>query len=85
MKSLFLALLLPAAALAGSDQEWSAIVAMDAGPGKNPKTREEAQMQARTHFARHQDLIEDFLSKYPNDQRVVSTGRPGPSEILQSG
>ncbi len=72
MKSLLLLLLLlpVAAAFAGSDQEWSVIVAMDAGPGKNPKTREEAQMQARTHFARHQALIEDFLAKYPNDPRA---------------
>jgi len=70
MKSLLLALLLPAAALAGGDQEWSAIVAMDAGPGKSPKTREEAQLQARTHFARHQALIEEFLAKYPNDPRA---------------
>lgn len=70
MKSLLFLLILPLVALAGVDDEWSAIVALDAGPGKSPKTREEAQMQARAHFVRHRALIEEFLSKYPNDPRA---------------
>ncbi len=70
MKSLLLLLLLPLTVLAGVDDEWSAIVALDAGPGKSPKSREEAQMQARTHFLRHRALLEEFLSKYPNDPRA---------------
>ncbi|MEI6279889.1 MAG: TlpA disulfide reductase family protein [Verrucomicrobiae bacterium] len=72
MIRIFLALMLflPLCARAGADEEWSAIVALDSGPGKKPATREEARLQARTHFGKHQKLIEGFLSKYPADPRA---------------
>ena len=55
-----------ASALATPDTEWSAIVAMDAGPTKKPATREEAQILARTHLAKQKALIESFLAQYPS-------------------
>ncbi|MEI6033836.1 MAG: TlpA disulfide reductase family protein [Verrucomicrobiae bacterium] len=67
---LALALFLPLFAWAGADEEWSAIVALDAGPGKPPSTREAARLQARSHFSKHQKLIEGFLSRYPGDPRA---------------
>jgi hypothetical protein len=72
MIRIFLALLLflPLSAQAGADEDWSAIVALDSGPGKKPGSREEAQLQARTHFAKHQKLLEGFLTKYPGDPRA---------------
>ncbi|MEI6072867.1 MAG: TlpA disulfide reductase family protein [Verrucomicrobiae bacterium] len=63
-------LLVSLGASATPDEEWSVIVALDAGPGKKPGTREAARLQARTHFAKHQSLIEGFLSKYPEDPRA---------------
>ena len=71
MKKLLLAVLLlaPLCARAGMEDDWAAIVALDSGPGKKPSSREEAQLLARTHFAKHQALIEKFLAAYPNDPR----------------
>ena len=66
-------LFLPLCAWAGAEEEWSAIVAMDSGPGKKPTTRDEARLQARTHFAKHQKLIEDFLARYPSDPRAFDS------------
>ncbi len=69
MKILLLAALLftPICARAGVEEEWAAIVALDSGPAKKPSSREEAQLLARTHFAKHQALIEKFLSAHPGD------------------
>lgn len=67
---LVLALLLPvAAAWAGADEDWAHIVALDAGPGKKPATRDEAIFLAKLHFAAHRRALEDFLAKYPEDPR----------------
>lgn len=72
MKILLLAALLltPLCARAGVEEDWAAIVALDNGPGKKPASREEAQLLARTHFAKHQALIEKFLANYPGDPRA---------------
>ena len=72
MKKLLLLVILSGAscALATPDTEWTAIVAMDAGPSKRPATREEAQILARTHLAKQKKLIEVFLAQYPSDPRA---------------
>jgi hypothetical protein len=72
MKHLFFLLLLalPILAHADPDAEWQAIVALDAGPGKKPSSQDEAQLLARTHFAKHRALIGQFLAKYPSDPRA---------------
>ena len=59
-----------AAAWATPDTEWTAIVAMDAGPSKKPASRDEAQILARTHLAKQKKLIEVFLTEYPGDPRA---------------
>lgn len=63
-------LLIPLCARAGVEEDWAAIVALDSGPVKKPSSREEAQLLARTHFAKHQALIEKFLANYPGDPRA---------------
>lgn len=72
MKYLFLALGLffCNCAFATPDTEWAAIVAMDAGPAKKPASRDEAVLLARAHFAKHKQLIDTFLAKYPSDPRA---------------
>lgn len=72
IKILLLAVLFlsPICVRADADTEWAAIVALDKGPEKKPANREEAQLLARAHFAKHQALIEKFLSNYPGDRRA---------------
>lgn len=65
-----LLVLLPLGARAGADEDWAAIVAMDAGPRKKPTSREEARLLARTHFLAHRTAVETFLRKYPGDSRL---------------
>lgn len=60
----------PVMALASADTDWQQIVAMDAGPGKTPRSREEALQIARVHFANHRRIIEAFIAANPNDPRV---------------
>lgn len=59
-----------APAWAGVEEDWAAIVALDAGPPKQPTSREEARLFARTHFQRHRLALEAFLAKYPTDPRA---------------
>lgn len=68
--TLAVAMVLPALVHAGAEEDWAAIVAMDAGPKKKPTTRDEARAFARNHFAAHRAAIETFLAKYPADPRV---------------
>lgn len=55
---------------AGADEDWAAIVALDAGPPKKPTTREEARLFARNHFLATRAAVENFITKYPTDSRV---------------
>jgi len=52
---------------AGVEEDWKAIVALDAGPKKQPTTRAEAQLLARNFLGIQQKALENFLSKYPSD------------------
>ncbi|MCX6974577.1 MAG: TlpA disulfide reductase family protein [Verrucomicrobia bacterium] len=64
---LFFSLITPL--LATPDDDWNAILAMDAGPTKKPASTAEARTLGKAHFAKHQALIEDFLKKNPVDLR----------------
>ncbi len=55
---------------AGADEDWNAIVALDAGPKKTPTSREEARTFARNHFRLHRAAIEAFIARYPGDPRI---------------
>lgn len=56
-------------ALASPDEDWNAIVALDAGPGSKPKNLEEARALAKQHLHQQQTLVSDFLEKNPTDPR----------------
>jgi len=60
-------LLLPLSAWAGADEDWKAIVALDAGPSKRPASREEAVQLAHNHLLITQKALETFLARYPHD------------------
>jgi hypothetical protein len=53
--------------LAGVQEEWADIVALDAGPKKPPSSREEAVQLARNHFLVQRKALEQFLARYPAD------------------
>lgn len=65
---LFLGLALTA--LAGPDEDWQAVIALDAGPPGKPRSREEAQTMARRQFALQRQAVETFLARHPQDARV---------------
>ena len=56
-------------ALASPDEDWNAVVALDAGPGSKPKNLEEARALAKKHLQRQETLVSEFLEKNPSDPR----------------
>jgi len=56
-------------ALAAPDDDWNAIVAMDAGPGAKPKNLQEARALAKAHLDQQEKLVSEFLEKNPTDPR----------------
>jgi len=52
---------------AGVSEDWAAITALDAGPGKKPSSAEEARQLARAHLIRQRTALEAFLASYPQD------------------
>jgi thiol-disulfide isomerase/thioredoxin len=63
--------LLPVAPLcaSGPDAAWEAVKALDAGPGKKPRTPEEALAIASEYVQRQERLLRDFLRQHPGDER----------------
>lgn len=50
---------------ASADDDWKAIVALDAGPQKQPKTAEEARDNAQAHLVLQERALRAFLAAYP--------------------
>ena len=69
MRVALLLILATGLAVASPDDEWNAILAMDAGPGAKPKNLEEARSLAQAHLGQQQKLVSDFLEKNPADPR----------------
>lgn len=64
-----LLILAAGAAFATPNDEWDAIVAMDAGPGSKPKNLEEARVLAKAHLGQQQKSVSAFLEKNSGDPR----------------
>ncbi len=73
MKRLTLAvlLLLACAAMAGVDDDWRQIEALDAGPKAQWKTRNEARVAALAHLDVQEKALRNFVAQYPSDPRRV--------------
>ena len=56
---------------AGVEQDWSAIVALDAGPSEQPTNEQQARSLTFAHLAQQQRAYENFLKQYPDDPRAV--------------
>ncbi len=69
---LLLPLLVPSLLLAaGADEDWDAVVALDAGPQKRPTTALEAQAIAVEHLAQQEQKVRGFLREHPGDPRTL--------------
>jgi peroxiredoxin len=55
---------------ASVDEDWRAIVALDAGPPQRPKSTEEARDAAGAHLALQEKLLRAFLAAHPADAKV---------------
>lgn len=55
---------------ASADEDWQAIVALDAGPQEQPKTREAAAQMVATHLARQEKVLRAFLAEHSADERI---------------
>lgn len=65
-------LVAPSLLLAGTaDEDWHALVALDAGPERRPTQPSEAQTIATEHLARQERVARAFLREHPGDARIV--------------
>ncbi len=53
-----------------ADEDWAQIVALDAGPGEQPRNPQEATQMITGHLARQDQALRGFLAGHPQDSRV---------------
>lgn len=53
-----------------AEEDWQAVVALDAGPGEQPKSPEAASMMVVTFAARQEKVLRSFLAGHPADAHV---------------
>ena len=68
-QAFFLLLAVAGFAIATPDEDWNAVVALDAGPGAKPKNLQEARALAKSHLQQQEKLVSEFLEKNPSDLR----------------
>lgn len=74
MRTAAITMLLAASALAGTaDDDWNALIALDAGPGVQPKTEDEARDIALGHLKKQEAALRGFLSAHSGDKRAFET------------
>jgi peroxiredoxin len=69
---LFLFLLTIRLSAAGADDDWNRLIALDAGPGKEPATPQDALQISLTHLDAQEKALRNFLTEYPEDARIFS-------------
>lgn len=52
-----------------ADEDWQAVVGLDAGPTEEPQTRAAAAQMVQTHLTRQERALRNFLASYPQDAR----------------
>lgn len=52
------------------DEDWKALVSLDAGPAGEPKTQEEARERALGHLGKQVRALRDFLAAHAADERA---------------
>src|SRR4051812_19414032 len=53
-----------------ADQDWQAIIALDAGPQEQPKSPEAASQMVLAHLARQEKALRGFVAGHPQDART---------------
>jgi hypothetical protein len=53
-----------------ADQDWQAIIALDAGPQEQPKSAEAAAQMVVAHLARQEKALRSFIASYAQDARL---------------
>jgi peroxiredoxin len=69
--SLCLALAAISARAGTADEDWNAIVALDAGPSEPPKTVGEARTVMKEHLGKQEQAAREFLRKHGKDVRSL--------------
>jgi peroxiredoxin len=74
MRRAFLVLLLATMRLsaADADEDWKRLTALDAGPGKEPATAQDALQISLTHLDTQEKALRDFVKAHPEDARIFS-------------
>lgn len=70
MLPLLLLLCIGACAMAGAGEDWEKIVALDAGPGVQPKSPAEAKTLSLAHTEKQEKALRAFLAGYADDERI---------------
>lgn len=60
----------PLLAATDPDADWKQLTALDAGPGKEPATPEDAVRISLEHIDRQEKALRDFLKSHPDDRRI---------------
>ncbi len=55
---------------ATADEDWAALVALDAGPQRRPTSPGEVATIALEHLAKQEDGVRAFIRRYPKDTRL---------------
>lgn len=63
----------PACALADAEQDWQAVIALDAGPKEQPKSAQAATQMVLDHLAKQEKALRSFAANYPQDPRVFES------------
>jgi hypothetical protein len=58
---------------AGADQDWEAIIALDAGPQEQPKDPDAAARMVLAHLARQEKALRSFGAEHPQDPRFFES------------
>lgn len=69
--SLCLVLACTSARAGTADEDWKALVALDAGPTEPPKTVAEARTVMKEHFGKQEQATREFLRKHGKDARSL--------------
>ncbi len=52
-----------------ADEDWQAIVALDAGPREQPPTKEAVAQMVQAHLAQQERALRNFMTAHPQDAR----------------
>ena len=67
------------------EEDWQAIVTLDAGPGDQPKSGESAGAIVMSHLARQEKALRNFLNAHPEDAHAFEAAASSRPAVADSG